>query len=68
MQAPDLVFSYGLQLEKLVSKDTVHYDIICFHYYIQYHLYLQVSKNNCELYVNCICFGKSWLNTCYMKL
>ncbi|KAI3984258.1 hypothetical protein MKX01_011212, partial [Papaver californicum] len=32
------------KLEKLVSKDTVHYDIICFHYYIQYHLYLQLSE------------------------
>ncbi|XP_026425002.1 4-alpha-glucanotransferase DPE2-like [Papaver somniferum] len=32
------------KLEKLVSKDTVHYGIICFHYYIQYHLYLQLSE------------------------
>ncbi|KAI3918010.1 hypothetical protein MKW92_025360 [Papaver armeniacum] len=32
------------KLEKLISKDTVHYDIICFHYYIQYHLYLQLSE------------------------
>ena len=33
-----------LQLEKLISKDTVHYDTICFHYYIQFHLHLQVSE------------------------
>ncbi|OVA13831.1 Carbohydrate binding module family 20 [Macleaya cordata] len=32
------------KLEKLVSKDSVHYDIICFHYYIQFHLYLQLSE------------------------
>ncbi|KAJ9547973.1 hypothetical protein OSB04_020516, partial [Centaurea solstitialis] len=32
------------KLEKLVSKDSFHYDIICFHYYIQYHLHLQLSE------------------------
>lgn len=31
------------QLEKLTSKDSPHYDIICFHYYIQFHLHIQVS-------------------------
>ncbi|KAF3790784.1 4-alpha-glucanotransferase [Nymphaea thermarum] len=31
------------KLEKIVSKNRVHYDIICFHYYIQYHLHLQLS-------------------------
>ncbi|KAF8403572.1 hypothetical protein HHK36_011676 [Tetracentron sinense] len=33
-----------VQLEKLVSKDSVHYDIICFQYYIQFHLHLQLSE------------------------
>ncbi|KAA8517885.1 hypothetical protein F0562_015359 [Nyssa sinensis] len=32
------------KLEKLVSKDSVHYDIISFHYYIQFHLHLQLSE------------------------
>ncbi|KAE8125116.1 hypothetical protein FH972_019951 [Carpinus fangiana] len=32
------------KLEKLVSKDSVHYDIIRFHYYIQFHLHLQLSE------------------------
>ncbi|XP_010251909.1 PREDICTED: 4-alpha-glucanotransferase DPE2 isoform X2 [Nelumbo nucifera] len=32
------------KLEKIVSKDSVHYDIICFHYYIQFHLHLQLSE------------------------
>lgn len=32
------------KLEKLVSKDSLHYDIICFHYYIQFHLHLQLSE------------------------
>lgn len=32
------------KLEKLVSKDSCHYDIICFHYYIQFHLYGQLSE------------------------
>ncbi|KAI3753492.1 hypothetical protein L2E82_25546 [Cichorium intybus] len=31
-------------LEKLVSSESSHYDIICFHYYIQYHLHLQLSE------------------------
>ncbi|KAK9170561.1 hypothetical protein Syun_002701 [Stephania yunnanensis] len=31
-------------LEKLVSKESVHYDIICFHYYIQFHLHQQLSE------------------------
>ncbi|XP_038697442.1 4-alpha-glucanotransferase DPE2 [Tripterygium wilfordii] len=33
-----------VKLEKLVSKDSLHYDIICFHYYIQFHLHLQLSE------------------------
>lgn len=32
------------KLEKLVSKDGLQYDIICFHYYIQFHLHLQLSE------------------------
>ncbi|CAL1385793.1 unnamed protein product [Linum trigynum] len=32
------------KLEKLVSRDTVHYDIILFHYYLQFHLHLQLSE------------------------
>ncbi|TYJ30228.1 hypothetical protein E1A91_A06G118800v1 [Gossypium mustelinum] len=32
------------KLEKLVSKDALHYDTICFHYYIQFHLHLQLSE------------------------
>ncbi|MQL94315.1 hypothetical protein Taro_026964, partial [Colocasia esculenta] len=32
------------KLEKIVSKDSLQYDIICFHYYIQFHLHLQLSK------------------------
>ncbi|KAL0316723.1 UNVERIFIED_CONTAM: 4-alpha-glucanotransferase DPE2 [Sesamum radiatum] len=32
------------QLEKLVSKESLHYDIICFHYYIQFHLHMQLSE------------------------
>ncbi|KAL2480812.1 4-alpha-glucanotransferase DPE2 [Abeliophyllum distichum] len=37
------LFSHD-KLEKLVSKDSLHYDIICFHYYIQYHLHMQLSE------------------------
>ncbi|KAI9095753.1 hypothetical protein K1719_026313 [Acacia pycnantha] len=33
------------KLEKLVSKESLHYDIICFHYYVQYHLHLQLSED-----------------------
>lgn len=32
------------KLEKLISKDSLHYDVICFHYYIQFHLHLQLSE------------------------
>ncbi|KAJ6332227.1 hypothetical protein OIU76_010588 [Salix suchowensis] len=32
------------KLEKLVSKDSLHYGIIRFHYYIQFHLHLQLSE------------------------
>ncbi|ONK63671.1 uncharacterized protein A4U43_C07F17690 [Asparagus officinalis] len=32
------------KLEKLVSKESLHYDVICFHYYIQFHLHLQLSE------------------------
>lgn len=38
----EYIFFY--QLEKLVSEESLHYDIICFHYYIQFHLHLQVSR------------------------
>lgn len=31
------------KLDKLVGEGTLHHDIICFHYYIQYHLYTQLS-------------------------
>lgn len=36
--------SLFLQLEKLIAKDSLQYDVICFHYYIQFHLHLQVSR------------------------
>lgn len=32
------------KLEKLVSKESVHYDIIGFHYYIQFNLHKQLSE------------------------
>ncbi|RDY00155.1 4-alpha-glucanotransferase DPE2 [Mucuna pruriens] len=32
------------KLEKLVSKDSLQYEIICFHYYVQYHLHIQLSE------------------------
>ncbi|KAG5395612.1 hypothetical protein IGI04_017426 [Brassica rapa subsp. trilocularis] len=32
------------KLEKLTSKDSLHYNTICFHYYIQYHLHVQLSE------------------------
>lgn len=32
------------KLEKIVSKDRLHYDVIRFHYYIQFHLHLQLSE------------------------
>ncbi|XP_044468053.1 4-alpha-glucanotransferase DPE2 [Mangifera indica] len=32
------------KLEKLVSEKSSHYDIICFNYYVQYHLHLQLSE------------------------
>ncbi|XP_075638330.1 4-alpha-glucanotransferase DPE2 [Castanea sativa] len=32
------------KLEKLVAKDSLQYDVICFHYYIQFHLHLQLSE------------------------
>ncbi|KAH7511699.1 hypothetical protein FEM48_Zijuj12G0010400 [Ziziphus jujuba var. spinosa] len=39
-------FSYYSKdkLEKLVSRDSLQYDVICFHYYIQFHLHLQLSE------------------------
>lgn len=33
------------KLEKLVSESSVHYDIIRFYYYIQFHLFLQLSES-----------------------
>ncbi|KAK1292418.1 4-alpha-glucanotransferase DPE2 [Acorus calamus] len=32
------------KLEKLVSKDSLQYDIISFHYYVQFHLHVQLSE------------------------
>ncbi|KAK4784300.1 hypothetical protein SAY86_018668 [Trapa natans] len=32
------------KLEKLTAKDSIHYEIICFHYYVQFHLYSQLSE------------------------
>ncbi|KAJ8770417.1 hypothetical protein K2173_015031 [Erythroxylum novogranatense] len=32
------------KLEKLTSKDSLHYDIISFHYYIQFHIHSQLSE------------------------
>nr|ACN50178.1 disproportionating enzyme 2 [Annona cherimola] len=32
------------KLEKLVSKDSLQYDVIRFHYYIQFHLHQQLSE------------------------
>lgn len=32
------------KLAKLVSEGSCHYDIICFHYYIQFQLHLQLSE------------------------
>ncbi|XP_031127124.1 4-alpha-glucanotransferase DPE2-like isoform X2 [Ipomoea triloba] len=32
------------KLEKLVSKDSFNYEIICFYYYIQFHLHMQLSE------------------------
>ncbi|XP_008796184.1 4-alpha-glucanotransferase DPE2 isoform X2 [Phoenix dactylifera] len=32
------------KLEKLVSKDSLHYDVISFQYYVQFHLHLQLSE------------------------
>uniref|UniRef100_A0A0D9UYV9 4-alpha-glucanotransferase n=1 Tax=Leersia perrieri TaxID=77586 RepID=A0A0D9UYV9_9ORYZ len=33
------------KLDKIVSEGTLHHDIICFHYYIQYHLHMQLSES-----------------------
>jgi 4-alpha-glucanotransferase len=33
------------KLDKLVSKDSAHYEIVCFHYYVQFHLHIQLSKS-----------------------
>jgi hypothetical protein len=38
------------QLEKLISEGTLHHDVIRFHYYVQYHLYMQVSSVCCCCY------------------
>ncbi|GMY19773.1 4-alpha-glucanotransferase DPE2 isoform X1 [Fagus crenata] len=32
------------KLEKLIAKESLHYEVICFHYYIQFHLHLQLSE------------------------
>ncbi|PKA61776.1 4-alpha-glucanotransferase DPE2 [Apostasia shenzhenica] len=41
---PFLKFLSDNELEKLTSKDSLHYDAICFHCYIQFHLHLQLSE------------------------
>ncbi|PHT54747.1 4-alpha-glucanotransferase DPE2 [Capsicum baccatum] len=38
------------KLEKLVSKENLHYEVVSFHYYVQFHLHLQVNKALCILY------------------
>lgn len=40
------LFPVNFQLEKLVSEDSLHYDVICFHYYIQFHLHVQVRTDD----------------------
>ncbi|ONM60874.1 4-alpha-glucanotransferase DPE2 [Zea mays] len=32
------------KLDKLICEGTLHHDIIRFHYYVQYHLYIQLSE------------------------
>lgn len=32
------------KLAKLISEDSLHYDIIRFHYYVQFHLHIQLSE------------------------
>ncbi|ONM19786.1 4-alpha-glucanotransferase DPE2 [Zea mays] len=32
------------ELDKLISEGTLHHDVIRFHYYVQYHLYIQLSE------------------------
>ncbi|KAJ4706736.1 4-alpha-glucanotransferase DPE2 [Melia azedarach] len=32
------------KLQKLISKDSLHYDVIRFHYYLQFHLHSQLSE------------------------
>lgn len=32
------------KLDKLISEGTLHHDVIRFHYYVQYHLYIQLSE------------------------
>ncbi|KAL6896549.1 hypothetical protein ACP4OV_007121 [Aristida adscensionis] len=32
------------KLGKLISEGTLHHDVIRFHYYVQYHLYMQLSE------------------------
>ncbi|RRT45573.1 hypothetical protein B296_00049894 [Ensete ventricosum] len=40
------LFTVNFQLEKLVSEDALHYDVISFHYYIQFHLHVQVRTDD----------------------
>ncbi|KAG0479077.1 hypothetical protein HPP92_013796 [Vanilla planifolia] len=39
-----ITFLCDNELEKIISNDSLHYDVICFHYYIQFHLHLQLSE------------------------
>ncbi|KAI4363958.1 hypothetical protein MLD38_020110 [Melastoma candidum] len=32
------------RLEKLVSEESLHHEVICFHYYVQFHLHMQLSE------------------------
>lgn len=42
-----MVFCNVFQLEKLISEGTLQHDVVRFHYYVQYHLYMQVSIVGC---------------------
>jgi hypothetical protein len=54
MSAKMVSFCNMFQLEKLISEGTLHHDVIRFHYYVQYHLYMQVS-------IVCCCYHSELL-------